>query len=605
MKLLKPAWVSHDERSLFCVDIHPDGSRFATGGQGQDRTGTIAVWNMAPVESERAELDAAVPRQLCRLDDHLGCVNCLRWSADGRHLASGGDDKLVMVWRHTKTGGAAPFGSSQPCLEGWRAVTTLRAHDGDVIALAWSPEDRYLATCSVDNLVLVWDAARWGDVVARLRGHTGLVKGVDWDPVGRYLVSQSDDRTLRVWRTADWQAETVVVDPFQCTGGTTAVLRCGWSPDGRYIVSAHAMNNGGPTAQIVDRNDWTTNKDFVGHKKAITCVRFNGAMLQRSRGVGQKPEMYCACALGSRDRGLSVWLTCLRRPLVVLHELFDDSVMDLSWHPARRLLIACSKDGTVACISFSAEELLGDYMTASEQRALHQRLRKQIECRTPDGKRRITPMFVPSQDVATEGPAPFASERPFTSSSGTSPSVMVEKRDQVVTPQVKRRPDRDLRAAAKRLRASPPDGQPVLVLSTGRAYLYSSKLAAWLLLTDCGAPGAGAGLAADASAAYIDSQVAAAVALGSPAEYRLWLGALVRQLTARGDERRLRDLLQQLLGPAHSGAALSHCPPTELGLDRRQLLRELLPLLVSELSVQRLYTEIKDQLDCLELAASL
>ena len=52
-------------------------------------------------------------------------------------------------------------------------MATLRGHDGDVIDLAWSPADLYLATCSVDNLVLVWDAARWGDVVARLKGHTG------------------------------------------------------------------------------------------------------------------------------------------------------------------------------------------------------------------------------------------------------------------------------------------------------------------------------------------------------------------------------------------------------------------------------------------------
>ena len=71
-------------------------------------------------------------------------------------------------------------------------------------------------------------------------------------------------------------------------------------------------------------------------------------MLQR-RGEGRRGP-YCACALGSRDHGVSVWLTCRQRPLVVIHDLFDDSVMDLSWHPAQRLLLACSKDGTVAAM---------------------------------------------------------------------------------------------------------------------------------------------------------------------------------------------------------------------------------------------------------------
>ena len=57
----------------------------------------------------------------------------------------------------------------------------------------------------------------------------------------------------------------------QC-GGTTHVLRLNWSPDGNHIVSAHAMNNAGPTAQIVERNGWGTSLDFVGHRKAITVV---------------------------------------------------------------------------------------------------------------------------------------------------------------------------------------------------------------------------------------------------------------------------------------------------------------------------------------------
>lgn len=58
---------------------------------------------------------------------------------------------------------------------------------------------------------------------------------------------------------------------MQC-GGTTYVLRLSWSPDGSYLVSAHAMNNRGPTAQIVEREGWSTNMDFVGHRKAVTCV---------------------------------------------------------------------------------------------------------------------------------------------------------------------------------------------------------------------------------------------------------------------------------------------------------------------------------------------
>ena len=65
------------------------------------------------------------------------------------------------------------------------------------------------------------------------------------------------------------------------------------------------------------------------------------------------------------------------------------------------------------------------------------------------------------------------------------------------------------------------------------------------------------------------------MALGSPGEYSLWMSALVRQLAAGGDEPRLRDLCERLLGPAHSGAELSPSPAAELGLDGRKLLKEV------------------------------
>ena len=39
-----------------------------------------------------------------------------------------------------------------------------------------------------------------------------------------------------------------------------------------YLHIFQAMNGGGPTAQIIEREGWKTDKDFVGHRKAITCV---------------------------------------------------------------------------------------------------------------------------------------------------------------------------------------------------------------------------------------------------------------------------------------------------------------------------------------------
>ena len=48
---------------------------------------------------------AKVPKLLCQLDQHLGCVNCVRWSKSGQYLASAGDDKVVIIWQLSNYGG--------------------------------------------------------------------------------------------------------------------------------------------------------------------------------------------------------------------------------------------------------------------------------------------------------------------------------------------------------------------------------------------------------------------------------------------------------------------------------------------------------------------
>ncbi|XP_078600353.1 protein HIRA-like isoform X2 [Branchiostoma floridae x Branchiostoma japonicum] len=497
MKLLKPSWVTHDGKPIFSIDIHPDGSRFATGGQGED-SGKVAVWNMAPVRSEVDEKNSNIPKLLCQMDNHLACVNCVRWSSDGRYLASGGDDKLIMIWQTGRyfAGPSTVFGTGGKTvnIEQWRCVATLRAHTGDILDLAWSPQDAWLATCSIDNTIIVWNAQKFPEIISILKGHTGLVKGVTWDPVGKYLATQSDDKSLRVWRTVDWQQEAMVTKPFDECGGTTHVLRLAWSPDGQYIVSAHAMNNSGPTAQIIERQGFKTSMDFVGHRKAITVVRFNPNIFQKvvNKASGKSQQFSC-CAIGSRDRSLSIWLTALKRPLVVVHDMFQNSVMDISWTPLTSSrgksgfeLLVCSWDGTAAYVEFTPEEL-GTPLTQDEMNSLHQRIygksmaistqhtvnntiienpamlklqqqhtehreklaankqvngtptkiknpmltsptekpnpkAQQIETRTPDGRRRITPLCIAPQVDFGDIPRPFMSSSLPMSSTGVAQS---------------------------------------------------------------------------------------------------------------------------------------------------------------------------------------
>uniref|UniRef100_A0A1B6BYQ8 Protein HIRA n=1 Tax=Clastoptera arizonana TaxID=38151 RepID=A0A1B6BYQ8_9HEMI len=485
MQLLKPAWVSHDEMPIFSIDIHPDGSRFATGGQGVG-SGRVVIWNMAPITSLEAENNEKVPKILCQLDNHLACVNCVRWSYSGKNLATAGDDKVIMIWMFAKspTGGSVVFGGKgQVNIETWRCVSTLRGHHGDVLDMAWSPQDTWLASCSIDNTVIVWNATKFPEMVVVLKGHTGLVKGVTWDPVGKYLSSQADDKSIIIWRTVDWQQEAIIKEPFKECAGTTLVLRLSWSPDGQYLVSAHAMNGSGPTAQVIEREGWRHEIDFVGHRKAVTCVRFNTNIFCNK--ILGKSMQACCLAIGSRDRSISVWMTALKRPLFVLSKLFSRPVLDISWSANGYQLMACSGDGTVAFLEFSEQEL-GKALTLEEKSALYEKIygkslvyaqtssamvlenhvllrtdvkvktpepivenkpspskhqnnlvkpitNKQIETRTSDGRRRITPISVPLTPDTGEGPTPFGSETsPFSSSSESKSQIVIERREDVV-----------------------------------------------------------------------------------------------------------------------------------------------------------------------------
>ncbi|CAL4066649.1 unnamed protein product [Meganyctiphanes norvegica] len=487
MQLLKPTWVNHDgDKAIFSVDVHPDGSRFATGGQGVDSSGRVVIWNLKPLAHEKFEEDDKVPKLLCQLDQHLGCVNCVRWSRGGRYLASAGDDKVIIIWQLSSYGGGSVFGSNVVNVESWRSVSTLRGHNGDVLDVAWSPGDVWLASASIDNNIIIWNTTKWPEQIRVLRGHEGMVKGVTWDPVGKYLASQADDKKLFIWRTSDWTPEERIAEPFKECGGTTSVLRPSWSPDGQYLVSAHAMNNGGPTAQIIERDGWATDKDFVGHRKPITCVRFNPNILKKKDPKTNKPLQYCCVAIGSRDRSISIWFTSLKRPLVVVHDIFDDSVLDLSWSKCGRYLLAVSKDGTLSFIQFSPQEI-GNSLTEDETNAFHikfygksatatvsaptiienpemvrmreeerqranaitnreeqrpcpptpQRnpINKQIETRTVDGKRRITPMFFPRPPDGAESLTQNF-EASFSSSCQEKSKIVVERVEGVVQPNV-------------------------------------------------------------------------------------------------------------------------------------------------------------------------
>jgi WD40 repeat protein len=67
-----------------------------------------------------------------------------------------------------------------------------------VMRVRFSPDGRMLATASDDKTVRLWDVTSH-KMIAMLTGHTREVTAVTFSPDGRTLVTTSRDGTIRFW----------------------------------------------------------------------------------------------------------------------------------------------------------------------------------------------------------------------------------------------------------------------------------------------------------------------------------------------------------------------------------------------------------------------
>jgi len=133
----------HDEATVNLA-FSPDGRLLASGGDDS----TIRIWRVAD------------GRQLRRLTGGSNHVYAVAFSADGRWLASGGRARgAAGTFWHQLTGA----GAKGPAVRLWRvadgALQATLEHSDDVMALAFSPDGRTLATASADGSNSIWRLA--------------------------------------------------------------------------------------------------------------------------------------------------------------------------------------------------------------------------------------------------------------------------------------------------------------------------------------------------------------------------------------------------------------------------------------------------------------
>jgi len=160
------------EKSLRCLALHEARGELAVGSSD---------WKTYVLD-----LDSLAPKIV--LTEATNSVFALAYSPDGQYLLAAGRDAHLRRY-------AAPAD--------YALQTSVVAHMYAINHLAFSGDGRYLASCSLDKSIKLWDPASLALLRvldrARTAGHGTSVNKLVWPGAQHRLVSCSDDRSLAVW----------------------------------------------------------------------------------------------------------------------------------------------------------------------------------------------------------------------------------------------------------------------------------------------------------------------------------------------------------------------------------------------------------------------
>ncbi|MBI4683313.1 MAG: caspase family protein [Nitrospirae bacterium] len=257
---------------VLAAALSPDGKMLATGGADE----IVILWDLSSGE------------KLKTLKDHSHDIRALAFSPDSKILASGGDDEDIILW-NTATA---------------EKIKSIEVSDS-ILSLAFSPDGQTIAAGTEDEKVVLWNHES-EKKVRTLKGHSDEVYSVAFSPDGKTLASGSGDKTIILWdaqtgsklNTLKGHQETVISVAFSPDGQILAsgsydktialwniakgekintltdnknyVQAVAFSPDGKILVSG----NKNKTINIWDAQTGNKMKTLSGHNDVVTSVVF-------------------------------------------------------------------------------------------------------------------------------------------------------------------------------------------------------------------------------------------------------------------------------------------------------------------------------------------
>ncbi|MEH2070391.1 MAG: caspase family protein [Nostoc sp.] len=274
---------------IYSVRFSPDGKTIASASADN----TVKLWN------------AVTGKEITTLKGHSNFVGGVAFSPDGKTIASASADNTVKLW-NTATG---------------KEITTLKGHSNFVYSVAFSPDGKTIASAGVDKTVKLWNAAT-GKEITTLKGHSNEVNSVAFSPDGKTIASASADKTVKLWNAATGKEITTL------KGHSNRVTSVAFSPDGKTIASASADK----TVKLWNAASAKEITTLKGHSNRVTSVAFS-------------PDGK-TIASASTDNSVKLWNAATAKEITTLKG-HSNYVYSVAFSPDGKTIASASADRTV------------------------------------------------------------------------------------------------------------------------------------------------------------------------------------------------------------------------------------------------------------------
>ncbi|MGB7440066.1 MAG: NB-ARC domain-containing protein [Coleofasciculaceae cyanobacterium] len=252
-------------------------------------------------------------RQLLSCTGHVSWVHSVAFSPEERILASGSNDQTIRLW-DVNTG---------QCLK------TLRGHTGCIYSIAFSPDGRILASGSNDQTVRLWDIST-GQCLNVLSGHSNHLLSVIFSPDGQTLISSSEDQTVRLWQVQTGECLRIIETHINW------ILSVALSPDGQTL----ATGSDGKTVKFWDITTGECLKTLADCNSYVWAIDYS----HQVNNVNNPDRQILAT--GSEDKTVRIWDAVMGECLQTLQG-HTDRVWLVLFNPDGSTLLSASENQTV------------------------------------------------------------------------------------------------------------------------------------------------------------------------------------------------------------------------------------------------------------------